>query len=143
MQVDDDGPSICSLIWIFFVSQQKSLNEESVILSLIAKICLPFLRVASILYHFLYLEPTLPVYQSIANCSSPIEEFTTLATFLNLNHQSSGLENIDSSVPFFHPFINWIENEPKTLIRTWQQEFDKFAKYNPMAARVSFPSINS
>lgn len=115
--------------------------NQDVVQSLIAKICLPFLRIASLLYHLLYLEqPTLPEYQSIANCSSPIEEFTTLTTFLNLNpcHQLRGLENCDKKrFQFFHPFISWIEGDPSSLINTWCQEFDKFVSVQAMAARVS------
>lgn len=118
------------------VPENQSRLTEDVILSSIAKTCLPFLRVASILYHLLYLEPTLPEYQSIADCSSPLEEFTTLTTFLKLNsHKKTSSEEIsEKQVQFFHPFINWIESPSPVGI--WFREFDKFFQAKPAVAQT-------
>jgi len=79
-------------------------------LDMIVKLCLPFLRNASMLFYMLY-DETIPEYQSVNSHDDPLEEFTNLAKFLSLNKQDSiEVEEFTHDESFFRPFLNWVIN---------------------------------
>ncbi|KAI2809956.1 E3 ubiquitin-protein ligase ubr3 [Blomia tropicalis] len=120
-----------------FSDQQQHLTDET-IQFMIAKICLPFLRISSMLVHMLYQQSELPDCRSIVNCNS-IEEFTILCQFLGIDQSQTQSNSFESTKKhnelFYQPYINWIDNDPTCLINMWYREFDKFVQINTMSAR--------
>lgn len=123
---------------IIGIENRKSICKQSILESL-SQVCLPFLRLAAMIFHLLFNQTTLPEINDL-----PIlDEFTTLADYLCLNSMSSStmkneLESSKSLVgdtddTFFKPYINWMCN-PSSLITTWYSELDKLIQTNPMAA---------
>lgn len=128
------------IINFYFQENRKSICKQSILESL-SQVCLPFLRLAAMIFHLLFNQTTLPEINDL-----PIlDEFTTLADYLCLNSMSSStmkneLESSKSLVgdtddTFFKPYINWMCN-PSSLITTWYSELDKLIQTNPMAASV-------
>lgn len=121
--------------------QNKKVSDE-VIEKLCIKLCLPFLRIATMLYHQLYERAALPGTSSTSgggNASneqpaeifkSELEEWCTLSRYIGLGQMSSErpLSFIDS--------IHWACAEPTVLIGNWLAEFDQFFLANSLTAQV-------
>lgn len=93
-----------------------------------AKICLPFLRLASITSHILFNKSKLPL---IHNCETSMEEFTLLANYLGLNQSI----NVETNGNKFTQFIKW-SNEPKKIIGSWIDSLEAYFQKDVQATWV-------
>ncbi|OTF78885.1 E3 ubiquitin-protein ligase UBR3-like protein, partial [Euroglyphus maynei] len=121
---------------IFGIDNRKPISKQ-LILESVSKICLPFLRLAAMIFHLLFNQTSLPEINNL----QILDEFTTLADYLCLNSlnsidttkSSKSLVDDNDYETFFKAYINWMCN-PSSLITTWYSEFDKLIQTNPIAA---------
>lgn len=123
-------------IFNYFFVQRKRLSTENILES-VAKLCLPLLRISTMLSHLLFNHPGLPSYKDQFP-QNVFDEFRTLANHLNLNTSTFSKAIITGKMDdsFYKCFINWMDN-PATLITTWYSELDKFTQSNVIASVVS------
>lgn len=89
----------------------------------VKRICLPFLRISSMLQRHLYSEEY-PKTNDDVN-----EEFKILIQFLSIGENSSSDQSLSK-------LLIWCCEDPKQLMQTWAQEYMSFVSKVTIAARV-------
>ncbi|XP_054165403.1 E3 ubiquitin-protein ligase ubr3-like isoform X2 [Oppia nitens] len=110
----------------------KILSEQEIEDNLIC-LCLPFLRLASMLSHHLYSEPypkPLTTTTTTTTTDNIAEEFQLLSQFLQLAATSSTSSSSSSGQT-----MRWATSQPRQLVHTWCQQFTTFAQQSLIGAQ--------
>ncbi|XP_025832184.1 E3 ubiquitin-protein ligase Ubr3 isoform X1 [Agrilus planipennis] len=115
LYMDDDEPSCSTNLQVNLIALEQQVQ----------KLCLPFLRIASLLRHHVY-------NQSLPDIRTPQSEFVRLVYYLELVTEGMDWECFNAAVA-----LNWPTNTDMHIIspRMWCAQMASFTSKSPIASR--------